>query len=460
MTPYANRAYWIDAYGDYTPNPPLRSDAQVDVAVIGGGYVGLSTAWHLRRMDAATSVAVLESEVIGYGASGRNGGWIIPQFGIDPLMVRAIYGREKAQRAIDYCDESYAYIRQIIQEQNFDCDYRESGILKLAIGQNGVKLIEKFKEQSEETGHGEHLKWLDGAAIRQELECEMVDAALYESNVATMQPCKLNREWKRIAGEAGATVYEDTPAVSMDRSGDKIVIKTPRGTLTADRLVLATNGFSHQLGGEIGRQVRRDQMPMTPVLHVTEPLSEERWQRVVSRTWQCPMETSFGLYHGYTPTPDRRLVFWYFQNVQTSAADYMRPYEYDVDNRELAIKHLSAILPGLEGVKVAQTWGGPMSVTVDMVPHLGFLGRDTRVALSTGCSGHGVSTAMLHGKTLAELLLGKDTERTNQWFVTRPKWRWPGAGLATLGVKGFVGYMRLEHRMALKKTPLPRLHEA
>ncbi|MCU7890930.1 MAG: FAD-binding oxidoreductase [Candidatus Thiodiazotropha sp. (ex Ustalcina ferruginea)] len=298
---------------------------------------------------------------------------------------------------------------------------------------------------------------MDQSAVEQQLDCNMVNAGLYERNIAVMQPCKLVREWKRLATEVGADIYENTPAVRMDRDGDKVVIKTPRGTITADRIVLATNGYSHLLGGGIGKEVKRDQMPMIPVMHVTEKLTPDQWQRAVSRSWLCPLHTAFGLYHGYTPTADGRLVMWYFKDIQTSANKEIRPYEYDVENREEALKHLRAILPGLEGVRIQQTWGGPLSVTMDLVPHLGFVGNDDRVILSSGCAGHGVSMGMLNGRTIAELLLDQDTDNSRLWFVTRKKRSWPPAGLAPLGVRAFVGAMRLEHRMDIKKSALSEI---
>ncbi len=459
MTSYANRSFWIDEYGSYTANEPLKEDCQVDIAIVGGGYTGLSTAYHLRTSDTSANVAVLESEMIGYGASGRNGGWVIPQFGIDPFMVKGVYGLEKAKQAVDYALDSLHYVEKLVGDLNLDCDFRMTGLLKLAIGKKGVSLLEKFKKQSEDMGHGDQVLWMDRDAIAQELDCRMVDAAIYEKEMAVIQPCKLVREWKRVAQDAGAKIYENTPAVSIDRSGNKILIKTPRGRVIADKIVLATNGYTHLLGGEIGKQVKRDQMPMTPVLHVTEKLSAEQWERAVSKSYQCPMHTAFGLYHGYTPTSDGRLVLWYFKNVQTSANNLMRPYEYDIDSRELAMKHLPAILPALDGVKIEQTWGGPMSVTMDLVPHLGYIGRDKRVILSSGCAGHGVSMSMLNGRTISELLLDQNTERTDLWFVKRKTRSWLPVGLGTLGVKGFVAAMRLEHRMDLKKTSLASIDD-
>ena len=136
MTQFSHRSFWIDSYGQYSPNAPLREDIDVDVAIIGGGVTGLSTAYNLRQQDSACRVVVLEGEIIGFGASGRNAGWMMNQFGSDASMVRTLYGRERTRQAIQYCQDGVDYASQMIAEHQMDCDFKRSGLMKIALGDN------------------------------------------------------------------------------------------------------------------------------------------------------------------------------------------------------------------------------------------------------------------------------------------------------------------------------------
>jgi len=453
MTQFANRSFWLDNAGEYDSNSPLKEDISVDVAIVGGGFTGLSTAYNLRKMDADTTVVLLEGEIIGFGASGRNGGWIIPQFGADPYMVPSIYGIEKYKQAQKYLEDGFEYIARMVEEYKMDCDYRQTGVMKLALGPGTVPLLKKFAKQADKLGMGDHIKWLDKTTIQAEFDSPVIEAGIYEPNLALYHPVKMVREWKRIAEEVGAVIYENTPAITIDRTAGKVEIVTPRGTITANKVVLATNAYSHLQGGSVGKEVKRDQMPAFPILHITEQLTDEQWESVVSKSYQCPVETTLNLYHGYTPTADRRVILWYFQNIDVSTNEAMEPHEQNPENAKIVKRHWEAIFPTLKDVRFAQSWGGPVSMTADMVPHLGYVG-DERVILSSGCLGHGVCGGMYNGITIAEMLLGKTTERTEMWFIKRKPMKWPVAPLGAWGFKSVVKYMKWEDRGIMKKTPL------
>ena len=131
----------------------------------------------------------------------------------------------------------------------------------------------------------------------------------------------------------------------------------------------------------------------------------------------------------------------------------MRPYDYNLENRDLTQRHFETLFPSLRGIRIAQTWGGAISFTMDMIPHIGFVG-DERVLISNGCAGHGAALAQLNGRTLAELIQDKDTERTRFWMVKRKPLKWPPQPLGAIGLKSIVGLMKLEDRLAIRNTPL------
>jgi glycine/D-amino acid oxidase-like deaminating enzyme len=125
-------------------------------------------------------------------------------------------------------------------------------------------------------------------------------------------------------------------------------------------------------------------------------------------------------------------------------------------NRDVCLKHFEAIFPVLKGLRIEQTWGGPVSMTMDMIPHVGFI-DDGRVLLASGCQAHGVALGQQNGRTITELLMGQETERTETWFVKRKSRKWLPFGLGGLGFRGVIGAMKMEDRMAIRKSPLAQL---
>ncbi len=455
MTHFANRSFWIDQFGEYQANAPLKNDIKVDVAVVGGGLCGLSTAYNLCQEDAALNVALLESEVVGFGASGRYAGWLMTKMGADPYMIRSIFGLEKAKAAQHYGEEALEYSRRMIEENNIDCDFRMTGLMKVAFDKKLVPKLEKFQKHCDELGMKGNT-WLNQTQLQNQFDSPMAHAAIHEPDMGRVNPCKLVRGWKTLAEQAGADIYENTPAISIDRVEGGVSIKTPRGTVFANKVVLATNAYSHLLGGEVGQLVKRDQLPSFPIMHVTEKLSSEQWQRVVSKQYECPIESTLNLYHGYTPTADGRLVLFYFKGMQSNRLDLMRDNTYNMKNRADVLNHFEVLFPALKGVRVKQTWSGPISFTMDLVPHIGFMG-DERVLISSGCAGHGAATAQQHGRTLSDLILNKDTQRSEFWMVKRKPLKWLPLSLGAMGFKAVSGLMAMEDKSALKKTLLQGL---
>lgn len=450
MTSFSNRSFWIDDYGHYDANPPLTEDLSVDVAVIGGGFQGLSSAWHLRRDDQSTSVALLEAEVVGYGASGRSGGWVMTQFGLDQLMVKSIYGKQRALEAYEYCSRAVDYTQELIRDHQMDSDYSHPGVMRVALDDEWVGTLEYLKKLYEDFGVGEEMTWLEGAALAEEYQNPNFKAAIYEPNMGLLNPCKHVREWKRLACEAGALVFENTPAISIDWNGSRIVIKTPRGTVRAERLVLATNAYTHLLTGGVVNPLKRDQAPLFARAIVTERLSEQQWKSV---GWgrRNAIESTLGLFHWFRPTADGRIIFYNAYYMDFARGNEMN-LDYDPVGIDVSVRHFKQIFPTLKDVKIAQAWGGPISATADMVPHLGFLDKGERVVYSTGCWGHGVATSHLHGRTTADLLSGKRSELTDTWFVNRKPFKWPPKPFDNIGRKTFVEYYRWMDRRAAKNT--------
>lgn len=430
MTFHSNKSFWLDDAGAYTPNPPLQGDLRIDVLVVGGGIAGLSTAWHLAAGQAAASVAVIESEIVGFGASGRSGGWVMTQFGLDQLAVRRKYGKEKSVAALSYCRQAVDYTRRIIEQHALASEYRHPGVMRVAFDARWVARLERLMALYSDFGMTD-TRWVEGRELQAEYAGNPhFHAAIFEPNMGMLHPVKHVRELKRLAEQAGARIYEQTPAIYLERCHGGVVVATPRGKIYAKRLVLATNAYTHLLQGPIADTLRRRQAPMIARTAVTERLTAQQWSEV---GWQRgnAIESTLELFHWMSPTLDGRIQYYWIYHGGYTRHGEMEPL-LSAQGATESTAHLKRIFPALRDVRMAQTWGGHFSATRDLVPHLGYVG-DERVIYMAGCWGHGNAISHLHGKTIADMVQGRSSDLTAFWVVDRKPQNWPASPFDYLG---------------------------
>ncbi len=197
------------------------------MAVIGGGYTGLATAWHLRQLDPSVSVALIEAEEIAFGASGRNSGWVMPHLGIGGDMLRQIYGEQRAREAHEYATRACAYVEEIVSAHRLDSDFRRHGAIRVAIGPQWVGALEAEMESLRRTGFGDTHEWLDRDEVRREVNGPWFEAGIAERTTAFLQPVKHARELKRLAIASGVAVYERTPVIDGQLTAHGVQLITP-----------------------------------------------------------------------------------------------------------------------------------------------------------------------------------------------------------------------------------------
>ncbi len=434
-TDYTHKSFWLNTYGPYTPNAPLESDIDVDVAIIGGGFTGLATAYFLRKAEPAMKVVVLEGEVVGYGASGRNGGFAMTLFGLEPSVTAAMFGKQRAADAHRYCERAVDLVRDLVREHNMHSDWEYPGFLRLATTEGYVKRIQHDLELLHRMGIT-GIDWIDRDEAQAEVNSPLVLGAWREARCGLLNPAKHVRELKRVAQSAGTVVYEQTPVIEIKRD-DKFTLTTPKGSVTANKIVFATNAYSHLIP-----QLKRKQVPAFTHMIITEPLTQEQLDSIGWKNRQG-IEDARNLVHYLRLTIDNRLAI--------GGSDVTISYGRDMarDLNEKTFRQLEddtiALFPGLKGVKFVFRWGGPVSVPIDLVPAIGKVG-DERAWYSLGCVGHGVAPTHLNGQTLADLLLEKKTDLTSIWFVNRRTIPWPPEPLRWVASQAILGYMHVEDR--------------
>lgn len=433
MKDYSDKSFWLATYGAYEPSPALQSDMHVDIAIIGAGFTGLSTAYNLRKEDQGISVAVLESEVVGFGASGRNGGFSMTLFGLEPAVTKALFGHQRTVDAHRYMERSVEYVDELVREHDIQSDYWYPGFLRAATTQGYIKRIQNDLEILTSLGIT-GISWIDADQIRQEVDSPRFLGGWWEPRSGLLDPAKQVRELKRLALEAGAQVFEETPVLEIQRNLSFKLI-TPSGQLTAKKVIFATNAYSHLIP-----QLRRKQVPAFTHMVVTQPLNPDQLA-VIGWANRQGIEDARNLVHYFRLTSDNRIAMG-GSDVSISYGGNMErdlnPQTFDDLERDIVW-----LFPHLKGINITHRWGGPVSVPVQMAPAIGYLG-DERALYSLGCVGHGVSMTHLNGRTLADLALERKTDLTDVWFVNRSLIPWPPEPLRLVASHVIRGYLRLE----------------
>ncbi len=437
-------SFWESQQGRPAATNKLVENTSVDVAIIGGGFTGLSTAREIRRDQPAMSVAVLEAAYVGYGASGRNGGFNMTLFGLEPEITLMRWGRQKTLEAQAYTVRAVNYVRELVAEYDIDSDYEHSGMVRVAYSDAQLKRLEHSLELFEKIGVGSNYVLQSEQEIQGKIHSPRFRAGLYEANSGTLNPYKHVRELKRIAEAAGARIYEDTPVARIDRNGGEIVLQTPAGAVTCKKLVIAVNAWSGRIQGL--PRIRSRQTPVWTSQVVTEKLSEQQWDEIGWQERQS-IEDNRQLLHYFRRTACGRFTMGggnaaFPQKDSIGQMDTARTWA-DLE------AHIKWLFPSLKDISMDYGWGGPVSVNLDMAPEIGFIG-DARIVYSTGCIGHGVSLTQLNGRTIADLILEKTTDLTDFWVVNRKAIPWPpsligGAAIRTI-TSGLKFWDALEER--------------
>ena len=433
---FQSKSYWMKTR-QYTPGETFQKDIDVDVAIIGGGFTGLSTAYHLKKAEPTMRIAILESEIIGYGAGGRNVGFNMTLFGLTLSITALRFGKTKAKEAHHYMERAVDLLQDLVSELNLDCDYEHPGFLRVATSEKYKKRILHEIEFAQKLGI-EGIEWLEKDRIQEEVKSPMYLGAWWEPRCGILNPAKLSWSWAETIRPMGVEIYEQTPVTEVSRGPQKITLSTPKAKIRADKAVFATNAWSHFFP-----KLKSKQIPVWTHIVITEPLTEEQYQSIGWQNRQG-IEDARNLVHYYRLTVDNRIVMG-GRDVSVS-----KGFDMDRDHNEKIFEGLrndvSEIFPPLKNKKYSDAWGGPVSVPIDMAPAIGYLG-DKRVVYSLGCVGHGVSLTHLNGQTLRDLILERQTDLTDVFFVNRTTIPWPPEPLRALAIKAIVGYMHIEDRI-------------
>ncbi len=419
-----SRSLWLDTCGeDLTPRAALAGDVDCDVAVVGGGMTGLWTALHLRELDPSCRVVVIESEVCGFGASGRNGGWCSALFptSLDSLAILA--GREAAIAQHRAMIDTVAAVGADVVRLGIDCGWSLGGTLSVATSPSQVPRLRAYVEERVRWGFGDDDRWLSPADMAERIRPVGGAGGGFTPHCAAVQPAKLVRGLARAVEAAGATIVESTRAASIAPGQ----VRTANGVVRASSVLRCTEGYTAQVPGQ-----RRRILPLYSLMIATEPLPDDVWEQIGLAERETFTDGRHLLIYGQR-TADGRMAFggrgapYHFGSKIADGFDRNDRVADDLTN---TLRHL---FPELADATITHHWGGPLGVPRDWSASVCF-DRATGVGEAGGYVGDGVSTTHLAGATLADLVLGRNTDRTRLPWVGHRSRDWEPEPLRWVGV--------------------------
>lgn len=397
-------SYWLDTAtpsGDYTQTEIPK---EVDVAVVGGGFTGLSTAYHAAK--AGKSVALLEARDVMWGASGRNGGMATTGLAIGFRDAIKRYGEQRAIGYFREYNEAIDLIENLVREHDLDVDYERSGKMTLAYKESHWAGLQQSAETLKRLVD-QPVQLVDRENIRSEIGSDVYYGAMVDPLGAGMHVGKFGHELARLAVEAGATIHERAEVTDVRRIGNSTIhdLTTSRGTVRAGKVVVGTSGYTGKPFGWMQRRV----IPVGSFIVVTEPLPQDLVDELLPNRRMASDSKNFIYY--FRITPDNRLLFG--GRARFALSDPSQ----DRESGEILKKAMHYVFPQTRDARIDYMWGGLVDISMDQMVHAG---EHDGLFYSLNYSGHGVQMANYMGKVMSEVVAGKP--EANIWRDLKNPW--------------------------------------
>ncbi len=430
MTTIRDVSFWFDSLSEsgadnFVPRAPLPGDLDVDIAIVGGGLTGLWSAYYLLKRSPGLRIAILEKHIAGFGASGRNGGWCSALFPSSVATLERRHGVDAALAMRRAMIDTVTEVGRAAAAEGIDCDFLQGGTLLFA--RSKPQLSRATAEIAEAEHYGvDHVEW-----VGERSSPTNTLATLHEPACARLHPGKLVRGLARVVESLGATIFEDTEVLSWEPHN----VTTAHGIVTADTIVIATEGF-----GATFAQTHRRILPLYSLMIATEPLPDEFWNEIGIEHGQTFADFRHLLIYGQR-TADNRFAFggrgarYHFGSTIHPAYDRV-PKVFEHLRRTLV-----ELFPHAADAAVTHRWGGPIGVPRDWHAAVNF-DAVSGIAWAGGYVGDGLSTTNLAGRTIADLVTGDESNLTALPWVNHRSRDWEPEPLRFVGAN--LGLMAMD----------------
>jgi glycine/D-amino acid oxidase-like deaminating enzyme len=479
MDRYADASFWLETAGDLTPRPRLDGTTECDVAILGAGYTGLWTAYYLLKLQPGLRIVIAEGEIAGFGASGRNGAWCAPDLNVSMDRLARLHGEDAARRVQQATYDAVDEVGRVAAAEGINAGFHKGGELIVARGPHHVPALEGALREYERFGFGEHYRLLDAAGVAEKVRIAGAVAGLWSESGALVHPGRLVRGLAALVERMGARIVERTPVTGFRAAsggpvgpgsasggpagrggsaggpsgrgapsgGAPAALITARGEIRAPVVVLAGEAYLVRLA-----KLHRQLVPMYSLIVLTEPIDDPRWAEIGWAGREIVASARLSIDY-LSRTADGRILFGGRGAPYRLGSPIKDAYDRHDPTHAMLRGFVRTWFPMLGDVRFTHAWGGPLGMPRDWHPTFSFDPR-SGIASARGYTGHGVSTANLAGRTLADLITGARTPLTELPLVNHRSPDWEVEPLRWLGVRYVQGAMsRLDRRSEATGRP-------
>ena len=433
LSEYRSRSFWLDSCGDdLSPRASLSENASADVVIVGGGLTGLWAAHYLNAQSPGLRIVVLEAEICGFGASGRNGGWCSALFpaSLDQLAEISKSPSPAGKRASATAQframiDTVSEVERTVTELGIQADFARGGTLSLATNPAHVPRLQAQVEHQRSWGFGnEDSRWLTTEQVAERVRVPGVLGAVFTPHCAAVQPAKLVRGLARGVESAGVKIYERSRVTSINPRK----VQTNQGSVAAEVVLQCLEGYTPLMP-----QQRRKVLPLYSLMIATEPLSPEMWQEIGLASRETFTDGRHLLIYGQR-TADGRFAFGGRGAPYHFGSAVQDRFDSDSGIFASLASVLHELFPVTKDAVITHSWGGPLAVPRDWTASIHF-NPASGLGSAGGYVGDGLSTTNLAGRTLADLVLGVDSELVHLPWVGHVSRQWEPEPLRWLGVE-------------------------
>jgi glycine/D-amino acid oxidase-like deaminating enzyme len=426
---YRARSLWLDGLEEsLARRPALSGDRECDVAIVGAGFTGLWTAYSLASLQPDLRIAIVEREIAGFGPSGRNGGWASAGIAGSAHRYARLHGVDAVRRGERSMADAVGEIGRVIAAEKIDCGWLHSGSLLVATSAPQVARLHEGIERRRSFGMGEDdLRLLETPELAQRVRVRGARAASFTPHCGRLDPARLARGLARACERLGVVIYEGTEAEAIAPGR----VRCTHGSLRASSVLRATEAFTVEQRGE-----RRRFMPLYSLMIATEPLPAEVWDEL---GWGG-RETISDLRHLFfyaQRTPDDRIAIGGRGAPYRLGSPIDESYERNDGVRARLQRTIAERFPAAASAAITHHWGGPLGVPRDWCCSVHY-DPATGFGWAGGYTGHGVVTSNLLGRTLADLVLRRETDLVSLPWVGHESPRWEPEPLRFLASRAIV----------------------
>jgi glycine/D-amino acid oxidase-like deaminating enzyme len=418
-------SFWLSDPARPEPGSSLVGDQRADLVVIGAGYSGLWTALQAKEDDPSRDVVVLESAEVGWAASGRNGGFCVSSLTHGFFNGLARFEAELAT-LVRLGEENLDGIEATLIRYGIDAEFERTGELSVAVAPWQVAELREAPALAQQ--YGVHMQWRERDEVRADVHSPTYLGGLFEPESALVHPAKLAWGLADACRSLGVRIHERTPAVSLERDGAGMRVRTPYGALRAARVALATNAFPSLL-----RRVRSYIAPVYDYVLATEPLSTEQLDAVGWKS-RVGIGDSANQFHYYRLSADQRIVWGGYDAVYHYGNGLRAELDQRPETFALLAAHFAETFPMLEGLRFSHAWGGVIDTCSRFCPFWG-TAYEGRVGYVTGYTGLGVGATRFGARVLLDLLAGRRNELTSLAYVRSKPLPFPPEPLRWVGIE-------------------------